>query len=131
MVLNTSGNPDFAGRVKSKINDIVTTSEGITSESNKDTVLTSEFDVTTAGTGVNFASQVIPDGYEVKIKAKSTNTDKVYIGSSEAIAEGKEALGAESLSPKDSITLKISNLNLLWIDSEVSGEGVTILSEVD
>lgn len=83
--------------------------------------------VTTAGTAEQMTSQAIPDGFGVVIKAISTNTGRVRVGNSKANAES--ATTAFTLGSNESITLKISNLNLVWLDVTVSGEGVEWIVE--
>jgi hypothetical protein len=123
MTLNSQGSPDFKGITQTSDN-----AEGIT---NKSALTQSDQDCAAAGTADQFTAGVIPNGITLLLKAKTTNTDKVFIGKSEDIAEGKEALGAYPLAPGEVYTLKISNLDLLWIDSVVNGEGVTITYEDD
>lgn len=78
--------------------------------------------VTTAGTAVNFASQVING--PVMIKALSTNTGIVALGNDGAndvtIANGIILSKSEAV-----IFQFVGNLASLWLDSYVSGEGVS------
>ncbi len=77
--------------------------------------------VTTAGTRVALASsQALTAG--VYIKALSTNTGLIYVGTSTV----SSANGVQ-LSAKEQIWIPISNLNTINIDSSVNGEGVTYL----
>ena len=77
--------------------------------------------VTTAGTRVALAaSQAVRS---VCIKALAINTGYIYVGdSSLSSTNGFQLLAGESVS------LDISNLNTIYIDSSVSGEGVTYIS---
>lgn len=77
--------------------------------------------VTNAGTRENFSS--FPCRYAV-ITAIESNTDVVVVGGSDVIALAGTRIGV-TLSPLQNVRLDISNLNILWIDSVVNGEGVT------
>lgn len=83
---------------------------------------TNQQNVTTAGTAVQMAAQAIPDGFSVHIKAKNTNTGRIRVGNSAVNAQNVAV--AYTLGPNDSIDLYITNLNLVFIDATVSGEGV-------
>ena len=77
--------------------------------------------VTTAGTRVVLASsRALTAG--VYIKALSTNTGLIYVGTSTV-----SSTNGIQLSAKEQIWIPISNLNTINIDSSVNGEGVTYL----
>lgn len=76
--------------------------------------------VTTAGTRVQLAASQACK--EVEIVAKSTNTGNIWVGGS-AIAAGS----GRPLLPLQSMIVKVSNLNLIYLDSDVNGEGVTYI----
>lgn len=74
------------------------------------------FDVTVAGT-----AEAMPNTHvlEVVIQAKSTNTGLIYVGgSSVSSTDGIE------LSAGQSMSFQVTNLNKLWLDASVSGDGV-------
>jgi len=77
--------------------------------------------VTTAGSAVQFSAQACK---EVRIMAESDNTNIVVLGSSGVIAALATREGIP-LFPAQTITFTINNMNLLFIDSITSGEGVT------
>ncbi len=77
--------------------------------------------VTTAGTEVQLPNYLCR---EVTIIAKRTNTGYIYIGGSDV---SSTVYGAE-LAAKDSITLAVSNLNLVYFDASVSGEGISYVA---
>lgn len=85
---------------------------------------TGQKDVTSAGTAEQLPDVSVPDGFEVVIMAKPGNTGYIYLGNSKANAESSTNR-FDRLGPGDAITLKITNLNLVWIDASVSGEGIT------
>lgn len=89
---------------------------------NRSTFATGQQTVTTAGTAQNMAAQAIPDGFSVVIKARSTNTGRIRIGNSQANAQSTTV--SFSLGSNQDVQLYITNLNLVWVDATVSGEGV-------
>lgn len=75
--------------------------------------------VTTAGTRVQLATNTCKS---LTIKAKSTNTGLIYVGNvAVASTNGFQLLAGESVS------LDISNTNLVYIDSSVNGEGISTI----
>ena len=67
-------------------------------------------------------------GIPVCIKAKSTNTGAIGISktSSKAITSSGQCF---KISANQSVTVRLANLNEVYIDSEVSGEGVEVIFE--
>ena len=76
--------------------------------------------VTTAGSRVQLSSATI---VSITIKALSTNTGLIYVGGS-----GVTSSNGFELSTGDSVTLAINDADEIWIDSSVSGEGVSIIA---
>jgi hypothetical protein len=87
---------------------------------------TSQKVVTTSGTPVQLPDQTLDPDQTVAIKAKSANTRTICVGHSLATALNTNANHAK-LAANESVQLKVSNLNQIWIDSTVSGEGIEIL----
>lgn len=77
--------------------------------------------VTTAGTRIQLPAYSCK---EVTIIAKKGNTGSIFVGGSNV---SSTVYGAE-LEQKESITLSVSNANLIYIDSSVSGEGVSYVA---
>lgn len=78
---------------------------------------TAQLNVTTAGTRVQLGTNTCKS---VTVKAKVTNTGYIYVGTvATSSTVGFILSGGETLS------LDISNTNLLYIDSSVSGEGIS------
>jgi hypothetical protein len=89
-----------------------------------------QLNVTTSGTPVNYGtSRTVPNGFGLVVAAKPSNTKNIYLGdtSADALKTGGHAI---ILSPGTSVKLFITNWNLIWIDSDVNGEGVSLGSEV-
>lgn len=75
--------------------------------------------VTTAGTRVQLASNTAKS---ITIKAAIANTGTIYVGNSAvAAANGYELLSG------DSVSLDISNSNLIYIDSSINTQSVTYI----
>ena len=84
--------------------------------------------VTTAGTRVQLSSSSVPI-LKVVIQALQANTGFIAVGGSTVVA----ASGTERgyiLAPFNAITITVSDLNLIYLDSTVSGEGVSYYYEV-
>ena len=78
--------------------------------------------VATAGTAEKLHSDLpIPDGFQLIIKALDGNTGDVEYASSQAKAQGTNAFILDS---GQSVGLRITNANLVWIDVTVNAEGV-------
>lgn len=81
--------------------------------------------VAAAGTAAQFAGQVCK---QVTVTGLSTNTALVVVGSSTVVAAAGTRRGLP-LAAGDSAVLDLSNMNLLYVDSLVNGEGVSFLWE--
>lgn len=79
--------------------------------------------VTTAGTRVQLSALSVPCK-RVHIRTKSDNTNYIYVGGSSV-----SSTSGVYLNTTDSFTLNISNLNAVYIDSAVNGEGVMFTYE--
>lgn len=78
--------------------------------------------VSAAGTAEVMPTLIIPNGKSILIRPLNANTGKIYLGNTKANAESSSA--RVELDFGESIAKAITNLNLVWIDAEVSGEGV-------
>jgi hypothetical protein len=90
-------------------------------EQGSDTLKGALSNVPTAGTRVR-----MPDYKcrEVTIIALEENTGTIFIGGGDV---SSTVYGAK-LKARDSITLKVSNTNLIYINSSVSGEGISYVA---
>jgi len=79
--------------------------------------------VTAAGTAVPLTATSTPAN-EVAITALSTNTGVVVVGGSTVKAKAEERRG-QPLSAGQTVSLDIRDLSSVYIDSTVSGEGVS------
>lgn len=87
-----------------------------------DTIGDGNKNVTTAGTAVVLSTSV--PCKKVTITAKINNTGLICVGGSTVVAAQSGRRGTPLL-PGDSLSLEISNVGLIYIDSTVNGEGVT------
>ena len=83
--------------------------------------------VTTAGTAVQLSSTSVPV-YGVLLVAETANTGTVVAGSTTVVASSSTRQGVP-LNKGDGIYLHVNNLNKVWLDSTVSGEGVTYVAD--
>lgn len=77
--------------------------------------------VVTAGIAVQLPNNNIR---EVTIIALDTNTGYIYVGGSNVTSS---TYGVK-LGSKESVTLRISNTNLVYINSSVNGEGISYVA---
>lgn len=84
--------------------------------------------VTTAGTRVQLADSGATGAVSVVIQALGTNTGNVVVGSSVCVAapgtQGTPTQRGILLKANDSISLDVSDLGEIWLDSVTSGDGV-------
>lgn len=76
--------------------------------------------VPTAGTAVQLASS--NSIKTITIRALSTNTGLIYVGTSLVSSSN----GFE-LSPQETVSLDIANISTIWIDASVNGNGVSYI----
>ncbi len=89
---------------------------------------TGQKNVTTAGTPVQLPDFKIGEDCYLVVKAKKTNTGKIGVGYSSATAllTNADYFGLEA---GESVRLKVDTPAKVWIDAEVSGEGVEYITE--
>lgn len=76
--------------------------------------------VATAGVATQLASST--SIVSVTIRALASNTNKIYVGSASV-----SSTNGFQLSPQETVSLDINNLSKVYIDADVSGEGVTYI----
>ena len=79
--------------------------------------------VTTAGTAVALAASSIPCR-AVLVHAKPENTGVVVVGASTVVASASTRRGI-ALLPGEKVLLRVTDVSSLYLDSAVSGEGVS------
>lgn len=83
------------------------------------TAVNGRITVTTAGTAVQGTSTTLTNG--VFIKALAANTGKVYVGN-DGNGDVTSTTGYE-MSAGEWVVIQVANLNVLWFDANVNGEG--------
>jgi len=83
-------------------------------------------DITSAGTPERITDQDIKTA-QILFQAKPANTGYIYIGFDENMSSTRygACLSAESI-----VVIPINNLNKVWIDSSVNGEGLSYIALV-
>jgi len=95
---------------------------------NQSNFATGQTTVPTAGTAQNLAAQAIPNAFSVVIMALPGNQKNVYIGNSKTAAQAHGS--AFVLGPGLFVRYYITNTNLVWIDTDNNGEGVSWTVEI-
>lgn len=103
------------------------TIEDVSTSTNKPTFYTNTQTVPSHGTAVQLPTKSVPAGYPVVVKAKRANAGYIYPGESKAQAEAHNV----ELSKKESVSLQVTNVSSIWIDSSVDAEGVEIIVEAE
>lgn len=85
--------------------------------------------IVAAGTAEQLSSQVVPDGFEVVVKALAANATNVHVAKSKSDAETDA--DAYELAAGESIGLKVQNTDDIWIDANTNGEGITFAVETE
>ena len=79
--------------------------------------------VTTAGTRVQLSATSVPCR-KVVINARIGSADAVTVGDANVVGAAATQRGICLMPGNDPITIEVSDLNLLWIDSISNGDGV-------
>jgi len=108
-------NHDTDDRVEVNSNNALKTIQEVPQQLNAN-----QLTVTTAGSRVNFVSLA---SLSITIKALVGNTGLIYVGGNTV-----DSSNGFELSAGDSISLAIDNHDEIWIDSSVSGEGISYMS---
>lgn len=106
--------------------DVVNVDKAAESLANKDVIKFGQKTVTTAGTREQMPAQAIPKGYVVLIKALDGNTGLIYIGDVTV-----DSSNGYELTKNGIVTLQLTDLDKLYIDSSIDGEGVSWIVESD
>lgn len=95
---------------------------------NLDSFVSGSKAITAAGTAEQLDDVAIPHGYQVTIIAAPGNTGIVFLGNSQANAQSATAR-FNGLDAGMAVSLRITNLNLVFADVSVSGETVSWIVE--
>lgn len=82
------------------------------------------FQVTVGTDAVQLADHTVPDGFSVVVKALDGNAGKVYVGRS-----GVTTANGFELSSRDSIPLRVSNTNIIYLIATAADQKVCVIVE--
>jgi hypothetical protein len=85
--------------------------------------------VTSSGTPVQMASNAVPDGVSIIVRALRTNTGIITVGNSSANALNTGTDNFQ-LQQGQSVSLQLDDTDLIWIDATVDGEAVETILEL-
>lgn len=96
---------------------------------NRSSFVTGQKNVAVVGTPERLValSTPIPEGFELKMKAKVDNTGRIFVGNSSANV--LDAALRYSLEPGEPFPLAIDDIFKIWLDAEIAGEGVEFYYE--
>lgn len=96
---------------------------------NKESFISGQKDVATAGIAAQLTTSSIPvpDGFELTVIAKPANTGYIYFGRTKGDAEGASKF--DGLTGGLAVSLKVRNVNAVWVNSSVDSEGVSWIVE--
>jgi len=95
---------------------------------NLPTFQTGQKDVATAGTPEQLDDFPIPAGFKLTVIARTGNTDVIYLGKNKGdCANNKRRF--DGLETGIAVSLRVKNASAVWVDAEVSGEGVSWIVE--
>ncbi len=92
-------------------------------------IIDGSISVGTAGTRIQITTTNSPC-FSVTLTANSVNTGILCIGGSAVTASTSTARTGTPLSAGDTAIIEIDNLNKLWLDTTVSGEGASYYYKV-
>lgn len=93
---------------------------------NKDAWTGDEFTITAPGTAERLPDVDVPDGFDVVIRGHPDNTGYIYVGTTKIQAEARTM----PLGPDDSYSLRVTNVNLIWVDIQVLNEkGIYVVEQ--
>lgn len=91
----------------------------------KSNLAVNEAAVAAAGTAVQLPDMPVGEACELVVKAKRTNKGAIKIGESAAQAQA----GKFTMEPGEAVKLRIGNANKIYIDAEISGDKVELITE--
>ena len=119
--ITVSGAQNAANNASFVIYDII--ADGGTIILTANGVLTTEV----AGNSVTITSPVtVPEGISLTIHAYKSNTQKIYVGSGKLNAQGHQCF---TFSAGDTVFLQVVRSDIIWLDADVSAEGVECIVE--
>ena len=81
--------------------------------------------VSAPGTAEQVASHVVPEGMEIGVTARRSNSGNCYIADSQTNAQ--TAGSRKVLVPSQSTVLRLDNTNKIWMDADSANERIEIV----
>ena len=105
--------------------EVITVAAGTLTLEKRHTAIVTE----AAGATVTIvASKKVPEGVAVVVKAMYANTGNICVANSSARALNT-GTGHFKLRSNESVSLQVSDVDKVWLDASVSGEGVEVIFE--
>lgn len=92
-------------------------------------IKTGQKNVTTSGTPVQIDAINLEGKQEVVVKAKNSNTGTITVGFSSATALNTSTSHFK-LAAGDYVRVVLDDLDEVWIDATVSGEGIEYIADI-
>lgn len=109
---------DLRGASSKDLTTVEADIEGVKDNTgNRGSLGTGTITVGAAGTAVQGETVTVPEGCQVVLKARRTNTGYIYPGGSQANAQEQEF----EMPPQCIVKLKVQNINDIWVDASVNG----------
>ena len=86
--------------------------------------------VVTAGTPVQLAAQVVPDGRALVVASDNANNTKKLIYVATSSLNALDPTKRVTLSPGGSVKLYVTNADLVWVDSNENGQKAVAIVEL-
>lgn len=83
--------------------------------------------VSVPGTAEQVASHTVPEGMEIGITSRRSNSQTMFIGDSQTNAQTSGS--RKELIPGQSTTLQIDNTNRIWVDAQNSSDRLEIVPQ--
>ena len=83
--------------------------------------------VSSPGTAEQVTAHVVPEGMEIGVTARLTNTQLMFLGPSQTAAQTPGS--RKELQPGQSTSLRVWNTNLIWVDAENSSDRLELVPQ--
>jgi len=126
---STGDRPDFHKYVRSeKAADIVFVDKAAESQANRSDWDSGKKTVAVIGIAEQLPSIVVPKGYSVFLKALKANLTKINVAETKVNAEDDD--NSHQMDASDTLTLKVDNVDKIWVDADTAVEGLTWAVEI-
>ena len=97
---------------------LIKTAAAMAAVPNRETFAQGVKAVASAGTAEQLPDQAVPDGFSITVRGHPDNSGYVFIGSTKEAAEAHTT----PVGPDDVYSLRLKNVNGIWVDAQYSGE---------